>query len=294
MIKNLIAAAFVAGIAFAAQSATVDIVVAGSKTGTYTLASNMLMKDSQQGLINKHEITLTEPGNACKGLTIASERQNTETFIIPVENLMYDVATVKKDPLCVAPDLKRAVPVFTEIQSLYLVGKKSFEVQELKTKKLKIGYVSETVLEKAWHEQLNKTLGQNHQFIGYNGSGATINGLLSGEVDVVWVTNTNIVKLEKTNPDTYKTFYASMKERDVQAPTLSAEFKDPKLSRGFITTWYLFNDKNDIANQLSISLKNMYSTSTGEWGKWAAESGKILKFDRTEQIKVINSESWIK
>ena len=290
---TLILATAIVGFINSASAVEVDILVAGYKTGTYTLASNMLLKDSKEGVLKDIQVTLTEPGDACKGYTIASERQSTDTFLIPVENLLNESASVRKDPLCVSPDLTRATPVYTEIQSLYLVTKKSFNVADMKSKQLNIGYTGTQELLKDWNNQMNKVFGQDHRFVGYNGSGAGMKGLLSGEVDGVWLTATRIVQLEKSNPGEYTAIYSTIKERDDQAPTLTDVFNDKTLSRAFVTTWWLFNDKEELASKFSNSLENMYKTGTGEWGKWASTSGKILKFNATEQKALNNSQTWL-
>ena len=71
---TLILATAIVGFINSASAVEVDILVAGYKTGTYTLASNMLLKDSKEGVLKDIQVTLTEPGDACKGYTYSMNR----------------------------------------------------------------------------------------------------------------------------------------------------------------------------------------------------------------------------
>lgn len=278
----------------ASAADNLTIIVAGSKTGTITLASNMLVADGKQNLLGGRQIDLVEPGNACKGFTLASSQQNSETFLVPIENMYAENAKLKNDPLCVVPDTSKAIPVFTEVQAFYLVARKNLTLNDFKSKSLKIGYSSDDKLEKVWHEQMNKSINQSHQYIGYSGSGKLINGMLSGDVDICWITWTGYNSLLKSAPDTFVALASNMNEgrSETKVPVLADVLNDPAIIRGNVITWWMFNDKNNQSQQLSQYLESLHSKGQGEWGKWTKENGKILKFNAKEQRIIISAHAW--
>lgn len=293
-IKSVLSVAALA-LAFSAQAADrLTVIVAGSKTGTLTLASNMLANDSKNNLLNGRTVELIEPGNACRGFAEAVERQEKDTFLVPIENLYAQDAQLKNDPLCPVPDVARATPVFTETQSLFLIVRQGTAFDQLKTQTLTVGHSSVGQLAKDWHQAMNQKFNQPHRYVGYQGSGNLIKGMLSKEVDAVWTTWSGYNRLVKTEPDSFVIVAASAPQSGKDFPLITDLLNDASLSRGFVITWWLFNDQNNQAKELSKTLKQLNDTAAGEWGRWAVENKKEFLFDQSEQRKVISSQSWIK
>ena len=293
-LKNGIAsmAVLVALTAHAAPELT--IVVAGSKTGTYTLASTMLSTDSKNQLTNGINVTLIEPGNACKGYAIAARMPTTDTFLIPIENLYAENAKATNDPLCQAPDTAKAIPVFTEFQPLYLVARAGVNVGALKNKPVAIGYADDVLLEKNWHLQLSKSFGQDHRYVPYKGSGRLLKGMLAKDVDVIWTTQTRLNQLLKTEPGNFVVLAASSPSTDSDAPLISKLLNDSTLDRAFVTTWWLMNDKNNISKNVVATLNQLYTDGKGEWGNWAVTNKKQFNFDKDQQLKMHQQGTWAK
>jgi hypothetical protein len=293
-LKNIIASMAVLVVMTAHAATELTIVVAGSKTGTYTLASNMLSSDSKNQLTNGINISLIQPGNPCKGYEAASQMPSTETFLVPIENLISENAVATNDPLCKVPSTATAVPVFTEFQPLYLVVRKGISIDDFKTKKFNVGYSVDVQLEKSWHLQMNKAFKQDHQYVPYKGSGSLLKGILAKDVDVAWTTQTRINQLLKTEPDSFVVLAASATSSDSDAPLLSEVLGDSKLDRAFVTTWWLMNDKNNVSKDVVATLNSLYTSGKGEWGNWALTNKKQFNFDKDQQLKMQRQGSWVK
>jgi hypothetical protein len=277
-----------------AQAQNLDYIVTGAKTGSVVLAAQLLDKDSQAGLLGGTKLSLNVPGDACKAFALVVESQSKETFLTSSDNLYTANATLKQDSLCPLPDFKNATPVITEIQGMYMMVPKDFDIKSVKGGKLKIGYAFDNQLYRGWHQQLNSAFGQDHTFIGYNGSGSLIKGLLSGEIDGIWQTWTAFGQLEKAAPGQYKIVYRTMKDRKMDSiPLITEEFKNPKLERGFVSTLWIFNDRNKIATKLRSDLKNVITTGSGAYGEWTRANEKSFVFDIAEQNKLIQTNTWL-
>ena len=173
----------------------INYIVTGARTGSVVLAAQLLEKDAQADLLGGVKLNLSIPGDACKAFSMVVDSQFKETFVTHSDNLYNATAELKRNPLCPIPDFSRAVPVVTEIQGLFLVMPASMDVKSLHTSKLKTGYAFDNPLYRAWHTQLNQAFGQDHTFVGYNGSGSLITGLVSGEIDVSWLTWSSVVQI---------------------------------------------------------------------------------------------------
>lgn len=278
----------------AVQAEELDYIVTGAKTGSVVLAAQLLDKDSQSGVLGDTKLKLNVPGDACKAFGLVVNAQDKDTFLTNSDNLYIANANLKKDPLCPAPNFKNATPVMTEVQGMYMMVPVEFDVKSLKSSKLKMGYAFDNQLYRGWHGQLNSAFGQEHAFIGYNGSGSLIKGLLSGEIDVIWQTWTAFGQLEKAAPGKYKIVYRTMKDQNMDSiPLITEEFKNAKLARGFISTFWVFNDQNGTANKLRGTLKNVITSGTGSYGEWVKKNNKSFVFDVAEQSKLTETNVWL-
>lgn len=278
----------------AAQAQDLDYIVTGAKTGSVVLAAQLLDKDSQAGLLGDTKLKLNMPGDACKAFALVVGAQDKETFMTSSDNLYTANADLKKDPLCPLPNFKNATPVITEVQGMYMMVLKDFDTKYLKNNKLKMGYAFDNQLYRGWHGQLNSAFGQDHAFIGYNGSGSLIKGLLSGEIDVIWQTWTAFAQLEKAAPGKYKIVYRTMRDQDLNAiPLITEEFKNDKLARGFISTIWVFNDRNGTADKLRNNLKNVIASGSSAYGEWTKKNNKSFVFDVAEQNKLTQTNTWL-
>lgn len=288
---------FLSGLLFlasvqSAQAQTVDYIVTGSKTGSVVLAANLLGKDSDAKLLNSIKLNLNIPGDACKAFANVVKLQDKETFITHSDNLYIGTAELKKDPLCPVPDFSRATPVSTEIQGMYLIVPAAMDVKSLQTTKLKMGFAFDNALYRKWHEKLNATFKQEHTFVGYNGSGSLIKGLLSGEIDAIWQTWTSVAQINSSAPGKFKIVYRTMRERDMEStPVITEVFKDPTLSRGFVSTFWVFNDRDGIADKFRAGLKNLIDTGTGSYGEWAKKTNKDMIYNVADQLNA-QKEGW--
>lgn len=292
-LKHTLASLVVLGTMAAHAADDITIVVAGSKTGTYTLASNMLSTDSKNQLTNGINVTLIEPGNACKGYAIAAQMPATDSFLIPIENLHAQNAKITNDPLCQAPDTTKAIPIFTEFQPLYLVARTGVSINDLKNKPVAIGYSTDVLLEKNWHLQLSKSFGQEHRYVPYKGSGSLLKGILAKDVDVIWTTQTRLNQLNKTEPGNFVVLAASSTDAE-STPLISKLLSNSTLDRAFVTTWWLMNDKNDLSKNVVATLNQLYTNGKGEWGNWAVSNKKEFNFDKEQQLKMHQLGSWTK
>jgi len=293
-IKIILALAMSLGVTIAHASNNLTIIVAGAKGGNLMLSSNLLANDSKNNLLNRQTISLIEPGNACRGFAEAVKRQDKETFLLPVENLYLANAQVRNDPLCPAPDLLRAKPVYTEVLPLYLVARKTVSFNDLKSRSIPIGYSSDSQLEKNWHQSLNQSFQQQHRFVSYSGSNSLINGILAKDVDVAWLGLTGFNRLEKTAPGEFVLLSVSSPETVTGTLPIATLLRNQTLTRVLINTWWLFNEQNGQSLELSRTLEKLNRSGTGEWGRWAVENKKEFLFDQKQQLKEINSSSWLR
>lgn len=278
----------------AAQAQELEYIVTGAKTGSVVLAAQLLDKDSQAGLLGDTKLKLNMPGDACKAFALVVGAQDKETFMTSSDNLYTANADLKKDPLCPLPNFKNATPVITEVQGMYMMVLKDFDTKSLKNNKLKMGYAFDNQLYRGWHGQLNSAFGQDHAFIGYNGSGSLIKGLLSGEIDVIWQTWSSFGQLEKAAPGKYKIVYRTMRDQEMNViPLITEEFKNDKLARGFISTIWVFNDRNGTADKLRNNLKNVIASGSGAYGEWTKKNNKSFVFDVAEQNKLTQTNTWL-
>lgn len=292
--KKFVSMLFVLTIATqGAWAQELEYVVTGAKTGTVMLAAQLLDKDSQAGLLGDTKLKLNMPGDACKAFALVVDAQDKSMFLTSSDNLYTATAILKNDPLCPLPNFKNATPVISEVQGMYMMVLKDFDIKSLKNNKLKMGYAFDNQLYRSWHGQLNSAFGQDHAFIGYNGSGSLIKGLLSGEIDVIWQTWTGFDQLEKAAPGKYKIVYRTMRDQDLNSiPLITEEFKNNKLARGFISTLWMFNDRNGTATKLRNNLKNVITTGMGAYGGWVKQTNKSFVFDLVEQNKLTQLNTW--
>ena len=291
-IKTILAVAMLLGATVASAANNLNIIVAGAKGGNIQLSSNLLANDAKNNLLNGQTISLTEPGNACRGFTEAVKRQDKETFLIPVENLYLANAQVKNDPLCPPPDLVRARPVFTEVVPFYLVARKTVRFTDLKSRAVAIGYSSDGQLEKNWHQSMNQSFQQQHRFVGYHGTSDLINGILAKDIDVIWMSLPGFNRLEKTAPGEFVLLSVSSPETVTGTPTIATLLRNQSLTRVLIVTWWLFNEQNGQSLELSRTLEKLNQSGTGEWGRWAVGNKKEFLFDPKQQLKEFYGHPW--
>jgi tripartite-type tricarboxylate transporter receptor subunit TctC len=266
-----------------------DIIVNGSLSGSTNAIAQLIAKDSQSGKFPGIKLTAVAPGNACKGFALIKQRPN-DTFVTYYENYYQLVAKQKNDASCPSISFEDATPVVSYVQSLYLVTKKSTTLADFSNKKLKVGY-SGSGPENIWHDQINAKFGQDHVFVGYSGSGNMRSGIASGEVDAVWTTYRHFLKLKKQK-DVYSIAMRTLDTLDVDAPVLAHHFNDATLSRAFLSAWYVFNDRDGIAEKIANGLKNDVENKTGEFGTYANTKKLILTFDQPTQKAMEKSLSW--
>jgi tripartite-type tricarboxylate transporter receptor subunit TctC len=266
-----------------------DIIVNGSLSGSTNAIAQLIAKDSQSGKFPGIKLTAVAPGNACKGFALIKQRPN-DTFVTYYENYYQLVAKQKNDASCPSISFEDATPVVSYVQSLYLVTKKSTTLADFSNKKLKVGY-SGSGPENIWHDQINAKFGQDHVFVGYSGSGNMRSGIASGEVDAVWTTYRHFLKLKKQK-DVYSIAMRTLDTLDVNAPVLAEHFNDATLSRAFLSAWYVFNDRDGIAEKIANGLKNDVENKTGEFGTYANTKKLILTFDQPTQKAMEKSLSW--
>jgi len=267
-----------------------DIIVNGSLKGSTNAIAQLITKDSRAGKFPGIELTTVAPGNACKGFALIKQRPADDTFVTYYENYYQLVAKQKNDASCPHISFDNATPIVSYVQSLYLVTKKGTTLADFSNKKLKVGY-SGSGPENIWHDQINAKFGQDHTFVGYSGSGNMRSGMASGEVDAVWTTYRHFLKLKKQK-DVYTIAMRTLDTLDVDAPVLADHFNDPKLSRAFLSAWYVFNDRDGIAKNISDGLKADVENKTGEFGKYASTKKLILTFDQPTQKAMEKSLSW--
>jgi tripartite-type tricarboxylate transporter receptor subunit TctC len=266
-----------------------DLIVNGSLTGGANSVAQLIAKDSQSGKFPGIKLTAVAPGNACKGFALIKQRPN-DTFVTYYENYYQLVAKQKNDASCPSISFEDATPVVSYVQSLYLVTKKSTTLADFSNKKLKVGY-SGSGPENIWHDQINAKFGQDHVFVGYSGSGNMRSGIASGEVDAVWTTYRHFLKLKKQK-DVYSIAMRTLDTLDVDAPVLAHHFNDATLSRAFLSAWYVFNDRDGIAEKIAHGLKTDVENKTGEFGTYANTKKLILTFDQPTQKAMEKSLSW--
>jgi len=291
-IKTILAVAVLLGATIASAANNLNIIVAGAKGGNLQLVSNLLANDAKNNLLNGQTISLTEPGNACRGFAEAVKQQDKETFLIPVENLYLANAQVKNDPLCPAPDFLRARPVYTEVVPFYLVARKTVRFTDLKSRPISIGYNSDSQLEKNWHQSMNQSYQQQHRFIGYQGTSGLINGILAKDIDVAWMSLPGFIRLEKTAPGEFVLLAVSSQDPVAGVAPIATLLGNQSLTRALVTTWWLFNEQNGQFLELSQSIEKLYRSGTGEWGRWVVENQKEFLFDTKQQLKEFHGHPW--
>jgi len=291
-IKTILAVAMLLGVTIAAAADNLTIIVAGAKGGSLQLASNLLANDAKNNLLNGQTISLIEPGNACRGFAEAVKQQDKETFLMPVENLYLANAQVKNDPLCPPPDFLRARPVYTEVMPYYLVARKTVRFTDLKSRPISIGYTSDSVLEKNWHQSMNQSFQQQHRFIGYSGSSNLVNGILAKDVDVAWLNLSVFNRLEKTAPGEFVLLSVSSLDIAAGVTPIATLLGNQSLTRVIVTTWWLFNEQPGQSLELSRMLEKLYRSGIGKWGRWAAENKKEFSFDPKQQMKEFQGNPW--
>lgn len=275
-----------------ATSQEMDIIVNGSLKGSTNAIAQLIAKDSQSGKFDGIELNAVAPGNACKGFSLVKQR-NGDTFVTYYENYYQLVAKQKNDPACPYISFEKATPIVSYVQALYLVVKTNDSgktLQDFSNQKLKIGY-SGSGPEQDWHNKLNQKFGQDHTFVGYAGSSKMRAGMASEEVDAIWTTYRHFLKL-KSLKDEYTIVLRTMDTLDVDAPILAKHFNDDTLSRAFLSGWYVFNDKNQVAKTISSSLEQDVKNNTGEFGTYANNKKLILFFDQGTQLAMERSLSW--
>jgi hypothetical protein len=291
-IKTILAVAVLLGATVASAANNLNIIVAGAKGGNLQLSSNLLANDAKNNLLNGQTISLTEPGNACKGFAEAVKQQDKETFLIPVENLYLANAQVKNDPLCPLPDFIRARPVYTEAVPYYLVARKAVSFTDLKSRAVAIGYSSDSQLEKNWHQSMNQSFQQQHRFVGYQGTSGLINGMLAKDIDVIWTSLPGFNRLEKTAPGEFVLLSVSSSDPVAGIAPIASLLANQSLSRMIVTTWWLFNEQPGQSLELSRGLEKLYRSGSGEWGRWVVENKKDFVFDPKQQLKEFYGHPW--
>ena len=303
--KKMLTSVIVSMMLFAsnAMAQGMDIIVNGSLKGSTNAIAQLIAKDSQTGQFNGIKMSAIAPGNACKGFTLVDQRNNSSykqtghnwndsgsTFMTYYENYYQLVAKKKDDAACPYISFDNATPVVSYVQSLYLVVHNGTTLEDFSNKKLKVGY-SGSGPETDWHSKLNAKFGQKHTFVGYSGSGNMRSGMASGEVDAVWTTYRHFLKLKSLN-DNYSIVMRTLDTLDVDAPILAKHFDDDTMSRAFLSAWYVFNDKNNVAKVISDSLKQDVKNNTGHFGSYANKKKLILTFDQPTQKVMEKAYSW--
>jgi flavodoxin len=270
-----------------------EIIVTGSATGSTNAIAQLIAKDSKTGKFGDINLDAVAPGNACKGYALVT-KQGDKPFITHYENFYQLVAKLKNDPACPYVSFENADPIVSKVQGLYLVVKtndKRKSLEDFSKQKLKIGYSGDSEVERGWHAQQVKHFGVDHTFVGYNGSSSLREGLASEEVDAVWTTYGHFLRLKKVK-DEYAIIMRTMTELNVDAPVLAEHFNDQTLTRAFLGTWYVFNDKTGIANAIAAALEQDHKNNTGEFGKYANDKKLILTFDAKTQLEMEKNLSW--
>ena len=292
--KKIIIAIFSILLCFGtAVAEQIDVIVTGSKTGSTNQVAQLIAKDSEQGHIHGLTLNVISPGDACKGFVLVSQKTDNKPFITHYENFYQLVAKLKNDPTCPYVSFENAKPIVSTVQGLYLVVKntKKKSIENFSKEILKIGYSSDSEVERGWHGQMNQAFGQDHMFVGYSGSGSLKKGLASEEIDAIWTTYSHFLSLKEIE-DNYTIVLRTMDELDVNAPIAAKKFKNEKLTRAFLSTWYVFNDQQDVAKRISKSLEKDYKQKKGNFGAYANQKKLILFFDQKTQLKMEKSLSW--
>lgn len=295
MKKNIIAvilSVFILSIT-SANAETIDIIVTGSKTGSTNQTAQLIGKDSDGGSIKNLKLNVISPGGACQGFQLITQQQKGKTFISHYENFYNLVAKMKNDPSCPYISFEKQTPIFSLVQGLYLITKKDgATLEDFSKKSFKVGYASESEIERGWHSQLDSAFGQTHTFVAYDGSSNLRTGLASGEVDAIWTTYGHFVRLKEVQ-DNYKIVLRTVDEiASVDAPVASKHFKNEKLTRAYLNTWYVFNDKQGIAKKISKSLQNDFKNNKGNFGAYANSKNLVIYFDQKTQIEMEKKVSW--
>jgi hypothetical protein len=291
-IKTIVAVAMLLGATIALAADNLTLIIAGTKGGNLMITSNLLANDAKNNLLNGQKISLIEPGNPCRGFAEAAKRQDKETFLMPVENLNLSNAQLKNDPLCPAPDLLRAKPIYSEVQPLYLVLRKTVSLADLKSRSINIGYSSDDPFKKSWHQSLSQSFQQRHQYIGYPGSTGLVNGMLAKDVDVGWLLLSGFNQLDKAAPGEFVLVSVSATESITGVTPIATLLGNQSLSRLIIVTWWLFNEQPGQSLELSRTLEKSYRAGTGDWGRWAVENKKEFLFDQKQQLKEFYGYPW--
>lgn len=277
-----------------AYAGSIDIVVTGSKTGSINLQGQQFVKDASDGLIsNVKEINLISPGSACAGFVIVQDKiAKGESFIAYSDNLYQAQSALKNDPGCPVVSFEKAKPIVTLVQGMYLITTADITLEQYEGKSLKVGFAYNNELYQTWLADMNSSAGTTHSFVGYNGSGDVRKGLLSGEVDAIWQTYGDLLALEKSAPGKFKVIASAYNDMDINVPSITKRWKNEKLARGFVGTWYFFNDEKNLTKKISSSLKNNNKSGKGEWGSWTKNNKKKVLFDVKGQASLINGIRW--
>ena len=273
---------------------SIDIVVTGSKTGSVNLQGQQLTKDATDGkILNIKEVNLVSPGSACAGFVIVKEKlAKGESFIAYSDNLYQAQSALKNDPSCPLVSFDNAKPIVTLVQGMYLITTADMTLEKYENESLKVGFAYDNDLYRSWFKDMSDASGTKHTFVGYNGSGDVRKGMLSGEIDAYWQTYSDVLALNKSQPDKFKVIATAYNDMDVDVPVITKRWKNEKLARGFVGTWYFFNDKKNLTKSISNSLKKNNAKGNGEWGAWTKNNKKKVLFDVRGQASLINGVRW--
>ena len=282
---------------------TIPMIVTGSTGGGINAFAQLMAKDSEAGRYGNIKLDPIVPGSACKGFAVVGKQPAGSTFLTHYENYYQLVSKLKNDPACPYVSFEGASPIVSKIAGIYLVVKTNgkgdnitsngLKITDFAKKKLKIGYSGSSDIEKEWHKQMNAKWGSDHTFVGYNGSSKMRKGMASEEVDAVWTSYRHFLRLQKINKE-YAILLKTIDQGKVSksTPTLGDYLGDPKLNRAWLSTWYVFNDKNGIAATIAASMKADKANNTGNIGKYANDKKIELEFDAETQTSMEKAYSW--
>ena len=274
-------------------SETIPMIVTGSTGGGTNAFAQLMAKDSKQGKYGKITLDAIVPGSACKGFAVVSKQAKGSTFLTHYENYYQLVSKLKNDPACPYVSFKGATPIVSKVGGLYLVIKtKGLSIEDFKNKRLKIGYSGSSSVEREWHNQMNNSWGSDHIFVGYNGSSKMRAGMASEEIDAVWTSYRHFLRLQKIKNE-YTIILKTIEQDKVKGiPRLADYFNNSKLTRAWLSTWFVFNDKNDIAKTISNSMKEDVKNNTGNIGVYTNKKKLRLTFDKSTQITMEKELGW--
>ena len=282
---------------------TIPMIVTGSTGGGINAFAQLMAKDSEAGKYGNIKLDPIVPGSACKGFAVVGKQAKGSTFLTHYENYYQLVSKLKNNPACPFVSFEGAAPIVSKVGGLYLVVKTNgkgdnianngLDLNDFKNKKLKIGYSGSSTVEKEWHNQMNAKWGSDHIMVGYNGSSKMRAGMASEEVDAVWTSYRHFLRLMKVKKE-YAILLKTVDQNKVSksTPTLGDYLGDPKLTRAWLSTWYVFNDKNGIAKTIAASMKSDMASNTGNIGAYANKKKLVLEFDAETQTNMEKSYGW--